>query len=290
MENNYSEITAFGQDALDILQPDEEEEDVDVVIDDIDSSEDDEIYDIEVEDEEDEAVDDDVDEEEEDTDVDDEEDIVEAIELPDGTTLSIEDIIELQQGNLRQADYTRKTQQLAKDRKELEQLKELRDFLLKNPQLVSQLYDGYAVDSPELSGILSGQKAKEDDLYYRIRAMELDKEVDRLRDKYGEIDEVELYERATDLGTQDLESVYKLIVYENGEQNQTISADDLEALKEEIRQETIAELTNNRDALRTTVKNKGLPQKPRTVSVSRDEMRVADGLGMSVEEYLKWRG
>lgn len=286
-----NEVTALSDEALELIGEDvhTEEEGFDTEV----ETEDVELEDIEEEEYESEEDGDDYEEEEEyyeedaedeDEEYEDDDDYIEELEIEGIGTVSIQDIIDWRQGNMRQSDYTRKTQELARQREELKDAIEVYDYLKSKPYLLKNIMDGEPVYDNNLSDRLSYERQAIRNLEYKQKAMEVDQKLNDLYSKYGNIDEVALFEKATELGTEDLEFVWKGIMNSN---NAPANTDEL---KEQLRQEILAELSANKSKVRTTVNTRQTTNKTTRVHVSDDERRVAEGLGLSVSEYLKWRG
>ena len=60
-------------------------------------------------------------------------------DLGDGRKVKLSEIKTWEQGNLRQADYTKKTQELSQEREELKQLKEFGNYLKANPKKMEKV-------------------------------------------------------------------------------------------------------------------------------------------------------
>lgn len=198
--------------------------------------------------------------------------------------VKIDDIKEWQKGNLRQSDYTRKTQELAKQREELAEAVEVFNYLKENPQIVQALQ---AIDEQGVvdNGVMqktSPESAMMKQLYYNQKSMEVDMQLDKLRDKYGEFDAVEVLNMATQLRTEDLEHAYKLVNYDK-------IAVDQQKLKEQVKAELKAELEQNRFKTQTIVSAPSSQMQPNLNTLTPEEVRVATGMGLSAEDYSKWK-
>ena len=64
---------------------------------------------------------------------------------------------------------------------------------------------------------------------------------------------------------------------------------DKKALIAEAKKELQAELTANKDGVRTTVSSTSPTPLKTTRSLTEDELRVSAAMGMSEDEYLKWQ-
>jgi hypothetical protein len=129
-------------------------------------------------------------------------------------------------GYQRQADYTRKTQELAEQRKEVQFAAAIQQALQNDPAATIQLLT-------EHYGI-NGQQSSEDDLYMdpaerqlrelenRVRSFEeaqamqeLERNINTLQSKYGEdFDANEVVAAALASGNDNLEAVYKQIAFD----------------------------------------------------------------------------
>jgi hypothetical protein len=157
-------------------------------------------------------------------------------------------------GYSRQADYTRKTQELAQQRQELQWANAIREALDSNPaQTIDLLAQHYGISRQEAQTMADefdwGStesdpiESKMTDLDKRIRAFEeqqaydqLERTVQTLQSKYGEdFDANEVIAAALARGTNDLESTYKQIAYDRlvakAEATKKVAAD--KAAKEE---------------------------------------------------------
>jgi|GEM_PF-3346036 len=101
--------------------------------------------------------------------------VVDKVKLPTGEELTLEEIVELKKGNMRQADYTKKTQELAEDRKELQRLRELPikdaidlwDSLSRDPigtvRYLEEHYNGLGFTEPKDPEVLRAEKELADE-------------------------------------------------------------------------------------------------------------------------------
>lgn len=136
-------------------------------------------------------------------------------------------------GYSRQADYTRKTQELAQQRQELQWANAIRQALDSNPaQTIDLLSQHYGISKQEAqtmadefdwgSGNEDPVDSKMSDIDKRLRAFEehqayeqLERTVQSLQTKYGEdFDANEVISAAIAQGSNDLESVYKQVAFD----------------------------------------------------------------------------
>lgn len=205
---------------------------------------------------------------------------------PEATTVNIEGIGEVthdelkewKQGYLRQDDYTKKTQELARQREEVSTAVEVFEYLQQNPELVEQLRQAdveFANQSPQ------DRMLKE--LYYNQKSLEIDRQIERLKSTYGEFDETELFNKAAKWGMDDLEEAYKIIAFENMQNSNQQST--IEQAKQELKQE----LESQRNSLKTVVKTNSSAPVVNKSTLTPDERRIAAAMGMSEADYAKWK-
>ena len=188
---------------------------------------------------------------------------------------------ELRNGYLRQRDYTKKTQELSKKRKELEEAEKLYSDLKKNPQVAQEL--NKVVRTPEgLDPVASRIRELENKIY----DMKLEQEIGRLQNQYKDFDVKEVLNVAHTKKLSDLEDAYKIWRSSKGGNEEV----DVEKLKAELLEELKKEQNANKDT-GTVISSKA--SKPVVESkepkVSQAEQRIARGMGMSPDEYVKWR-
>jgi len=178
---------------------------------------------------------------------------------------------------------TKKTQELAKQREELADAMEVYNYLQQNPQLVATLE---AIEKGAVNPVLKTTAPENSllrDVLYNQKAMEVDMKVNTLKQKYGEVDEVALFNKAAELRTEDLEFVYKALKFDGG----TV---DQQALIEEAKRQLREELEGNKGKVQTIVGAKAGTNFQKTVaSLTPEEKRVAEAMGMSPSDYLKWK-
>ena len=196
--------------------------------------------------------------------------------------VTAEQIKEWRSGNMRQSDYTRKTQDLARQRAENKDALELYNYLRSNPHIIQALKNA---DQNPASTVHQTAPTQENQLLrqlaYNQKAMETDMKLSALKQKYGEIDEVALFNKATEMGTDDLESVYKIISYEDRRVDEA-------ALIAKAKAELLAELEAKKNSVGTIVDTRQTPTVEQKVTLTTEQKRVAAAMGMSESEYIKW--
>ena len=218
--------------------------------------------------------------------------VIETTEPPAPETYHIEgvgeftadEIREMRNGGLRQSDYTRKTQDLAKQREELKEAQELYNYLRSNPHLVQAMKAAEA--NPNGFATMHAPTVESQmirDLAYNQKALETDLKVNALKQKYGNVDEVALYTKAAELHTDDLEFVYKALRFDETQYNERAA---IEKAKAELK----AELEANKEVVSTTVSTHQSSAPPQSkVQLTNDEKRIAAAMGISESEYAKWK-
>lgn len=192
---------------------------------------------------------------------------------------------ELQKGYLRQSDYTKKTTELANMRKELKQAEDLYKDIQSNPDLQKQLKDSGA--NQDLVNSANAEQKKIRDLEVKIASMELDKEVSRLKQKYPDFDEVAVITEASKRNSPDLEFIYKATRKVEDKKDDV----DMDSLREQLKKELLAEIKGE-DVPPTIISNKASltpVTEEKGVTMTVQEAKIADGMKMSHEDYIKYR-
>jgi len=145
----------------------------------------------------------------------------------DGEEIAVP-ISEALAGYQRQADYTRKTQELSEQRKQLQFAATLQESLQKDPENTLRLLNQqFGVSqptaiTPEEEEYLTPEEKQVRELNSRLAALEQERAMDALvrtietlQSKYGdEFNADEVVFRANQLGTTDLEAVFKQIAFD----------------------------------------------------------------------------
>lgn len=196
-----------------------------------------------------------------------------------------EQIKEWHSAGLRQSDYTKKTQEIARQKEELREAQELFEYLKANPHLVKQLEDaeGRPVDRTVVNTVTpEHQMVKE--VYFNQMSMQIDKQLGDIKDKYkvDTIDEVSLFNKAREMGTNDLDFVYRALNFNTG----TV---DERALIEKAKEELRKEFAQTKGTVQTIVTSPSGNPIMTTGTLTEQEKRVAAGMNVSEADYLKWR-
>ncbi len=199
----------------------------------------------------------------------------------DGKQIPIE---ELTKGYMRQSDYTRKTQELSKVKSESQIAQQYYEAVTSNPELAQQLSEQYGLP------YIDPKDAKLIDLNNKYQDLLLQQEVESLKNQYDDFDVQSVLQFAYDNKYDNLEDAYLLWKTKNQASTPADHVIDADALKEQIRQELLAELQSTVDT-GTIIQSRNDTQQVRdnTPVLSTQEQKVARNLKMSDAEYAKWR-
>lgn len=197
---------------------------------------------------------------------------------------TVDELKEFRNGYLRQSDYTRKTQDLARQREEAQDALEVYEYLKDNPHLVNalmQMNNDNTVNSVVQKA--TPENAMMQQILHNQKAIEIELKLNDLKSRYGnDVDEVALFQKATELKTDDLEFVYKALQYDNlVAQQSNASKTAIDNMK--------AEIEANKAAVSTIVgTNQGAVARPKA-TLTAAEKKVAAQMGISEADYLKWK-
>lgn len=193
---------------------------------------------------------------------------------------------ELMNGYLRQSDYTRKAQELAKQSKEAKEAIELYNCLKNNPQATEKLKEVTAVPQS-----VDPATAKVIELENKLYDMMLQNEIDKLQLKYPDFEVREVLQVAYDKKIANLEDAYLLTKATKTPAKEV----DIEKLKKELRDEIKKELESEKNTSSIISTNdQGNPIKAtESIKISPAEEKVALKMFRDVKnpvaEYIKWR-
>lgn len=197
----------------------------------------------------------------------------------DGKEVTID---ELKNGYLRQSDYTRKSQEVSRKRKEVEEAVQFYEHLKQNPEVTQQLQQVTSVPRT-----IDPTQAKVVELEQKVYDMMLEREIETLQSKYDDFEVMEVIEMASQKQLTNLEDAYHLVKSSKGSTQQTI---DVDKLKEDLRKELLKEIEGNVDTSSIIASGKEEVVKPlNTPTLSQAEIKVATSMGMTPDEYAKWR-
>lgn len=183
----------------------------------------------------------------------------------DGETFTIEQIKEMKLGNLRMQDYTKKTQELASQRKEIESLKETFSKQPEQKQTTPVIDENITKELNEVKSLFFAEK--------------LNRDLERLKGKYTDFDEIKVLTTAQELGITDLEKAYKIVKPEV----------DVDTLRKQIESDIKKQYGLSLDTDTLATSNGGSMTPGDTVTLTSEENRIRQQFGMSVEEWVNNR-
>ena len=189
-------------------------------------------------------------------------------------------LAEIETGYMRQQDYLDKIEEANKLREENKQALELVDYIKKNPEVAQRLMseenapkDVTNLVNPAMERI----QALEKQMYIR----EMDARISQLKTKYSDFNEVEVLNKAVQMNTSDLEFVY------HGMRGANMDSIIAQKVKEQLAQAT-QEMAKNSQATRTVVGNAKHTEINESHNLTKQQMRVAEMMGISYEDYAKY--
>lgn len=210
----------------------------------------------------------------------------------------------IEQTQVQTGEQTETTPQVSYDeftktQQELEQLRQTASQLqtqAQQAQVAQQYYDkimadpGYAKVFAEKNGLeyIDPQQQAVIQLEQRYNDLLLQREIENMQIKYSDFNAEEVIKLAVDKGLNNLEDAYVLSKATAPSKPNEL---DVASIKEQIRQEVLNELQSNVDTS-TLVGASGGGAKPvtdDTPKLSPAELRVAQNMKMSPQEYAKWR-
>lgn len=166
---------------------------------------------------------------------------------------------------------------------------ELYKYLEENPHLVQAMRDVDQEGYNKLNSYVPDEVTKRlQELEDFVQEQQYNSMINGLKSKYSDFVEEEVLEYAEKHEVYDLEIAYKAM---KSEKNDTPNMEELEKrLREQIKKELEEELKQN--SLNTQSIIGGIEQNPSNhteVNLSAKEKRIARAMGVSDEEYAKWR-
>lgn len=207
----------------------------------------------------------------------------ETIEI-DGQELTID---ELKSGYLRQSDYTRKTQEIQREKKAVEEAMQFMEKVQSNPQVAEQLSQQLGMPN------LDPNQARYQELENRYYDLLIESQIRDLKSKYGDFDVQAVLETARDSNINDLDTAYHVVQSRKGI-SEPHDEPDMDQIKEELRKELMKEIRSEMETNvdTSTVITQGGGQAPvrdTGPQLSAVEANVARNMGLTPEEYAKWR-
>lgn len=151
-----------------------------------------------------------------------------------------------------------------------------------NPHLIEtlrQVQSQHNVQAPSTPSANPYQKEVEA-LKTQLAQIELNNTITSLKTKYPDFNEVEVLNEAQKRGLSDLEFTYKAMKSE--------SAPDVATLTQQIRNQILQELQQNKEATQTIIGGKGGAPQQNKIELTPQQIAIARAQGMTPEEYAKW--
>lgn len=196
----------------------------------------------------------------------------------DGEEFDLDTIREWKRGNLRQSDYTRKTQEISKMRKESKEALEVYSYLMNKPHLLEKLIElDTGEDVSEIKGKLDPVQKEIQDLKTQMRVKDIDAELSSITSKDKLVTDVELLEIATKQNC-DINTAYNIW---KGNNFDRIMQDKEKSLRAKITEE----IQKNQTITKTLINPTDSAPTEETYGLSDSELAMCDRLGMTPKEY-----
>lgn len=200
----------------------------------------------------------------------------------DGEEFDLDTIREWRRGNLRQSDYTKKTQELSRQRKEAEEALEIYNYLMANQELVKILVEhDTGNNSKEVSSKLDPVQKQIQELQSQLRVKDIDAELSAITSKDKDVTDIELLEIANE-NRCDIRQAYNLWRGAN--------VDKLLAKREkEITEKLKAEIQKNQTETRTLINPSDTKVEVENYGLSDTEIAMCERLNMTPQEYANYK-
>lgn len=187
---------------------------------------------------------------------------------------------ELKNGYLRQSDYTRKTQDVSRKAKEVEEAVAIYEQLKLNPQITQQIFK-----PGQVPATLDPTQSKLIEVENKLYDMMLEREIESLQSKYSDFEVKEVLEMAQSKNITNLEDAY-VLAKSHKQKPQTT-----DEVKKQLREEILKEIEQERSATHSIISSGDSVSviKDNTPVLSEVERNVARKMKMSEADYAKWR-
>lgn len=185
---------------------------------------------------------------------------------------------EFKNGYLRQAEYVEKMQEIQSQRDELEYALKMLEEVKNDPELSQRISER----APELSP----EAVKMRQLESELNNLKIQREVEQMMVKYPDFDSQKVAQIIEEKGITNLEDAYLLSVKSQPQ----APAIDMDALRAQIKADLLKELEAS-NVSTSLISQNAVANTPQVseVVISPDEQRVAKMMGLSTEDYIKWR-
>lgn len=200
----------------------------------------------------------------------------------DGEKYTIDQIREWKQGNLRQSDYTKKTQEIARLRKENDEALNVYKYLMENEELTKMLVEHQQANGKDstLKDKIDPVRQELNDIKQRITLDEIDKQLQTITSNDKRVSDVELLEIANARGC-DIDTAYNIWKGQNMDKIMSVR-------EQELKKSILAELQNNATQTATMIGGVDTKVDKNTFGLSQEQIGIAERFGMTLEEYKKY--
>lgn len=200
----------------------------------------------------------------------------------DGEKYSLDDIREWRKGNMRQSDYTKKTTELANQRKEVQDALEIYEYLMAKPDLVQKLYE-LDVDNPtevkKVQEKLDPVAKQVQELNQKLLIKDIEAELKEITSKDKLVTDVELLQLANEMKCP-ISTAYDIWKGKN--------LDKILSTKEmEIKRSITEEIKSNATKTKTLISQTDTRNDNGNLGLTEEQIAFAERLGMTKEEYKK---
>lgn len=191
----------------------------------------------------------------------------------DGEQYTLDQIKEWRQGNMRQSDYTRKSQEVARARQENKDAIELYEFMRNNPEIVQKLNEEVP-DNEVAKNLTVDPRVIELDT--KIRTMEIEKALDKVKSEMKDANEIDILQIATDrrITIEDAFQIWK--------------GQNMDKIVKSKASEIVSKTQENAQKTKTLI-NPNLKPPNGDLGLSKEEIAFAKRVDMPLEEYKKYK-
>lgn len=193
----------------------------------------------------------------------------------DGEKFTVDQIKEWQKGNMRQSDYTKKTQEIAQWRKENSEAQELYNYLKSNPEIAAKLAEISPEQSDKTKSIMNPELEQ---MNLKMTTWEIEKSLESIMSKDKDVSEIDILNIANERGI-DVNSAYDIWRGRNLEKI-------IEKRLSEQSKSITDKIKSNNDKTKTLITPKNKPIVNH--GLSDQQIAYAAKLDMTPEEYKKW--
>jgi hypothetical protein len=197
----------------------------------------------------------------------------------DGEKLTPQQIKEYRQGYLRQSDYTKKTQEIANLRKENNEALELYNYFRANPHLAQKLAEMDDDGAKDINNVYKHTDPKIVELDTKFKVMEINHELELLKMQDPNVNEIDILTLANEkaMPIKDAYTLWRGLNFDK------IMKDTLAKQSASLTQQI-----KNSNSTVTTLMNPNDKTNDNNFGLSEAEMRMAEKLDMTYEEYKRW--